>query len=196
MLGTTARQDGVTLIELMIGLALVGLLTLMAVPAFQTFMRNAELRNTADTIVNGIQTARTEAIRRNMQVQIVFGPGTGWSIEIPSTSEVLEAHPDAVGTGTATVVFNDSDNDWTSDDVDANKISFNGMGWRVNNADSSPLINRIDVHNAAAGKCQHDEAGLLRCLRVLMAAGGGSRMCDPAVDSSKFASDPRACPAT
>ncbi|HWA12222.1 MAG TPA: GspH/FimT family pseudopilin [Burkholderiales bacterium] len=195
MLRHFRHQDGVTLIELMIGVALIGLLTLMAVPAFQTFMRNTEIRNTGDSVINGIQVARTEAIRRNVAVEIVFGPGTGWTIQIPSTGEKVEEHPDGVGTGTVTLVMNDNDSDWAADDA-ADRVTFNGMGWRVNNADASPTISRVDIHNTTAGKCQHDENGTLRCLRVLVTTGGASRMCDPSVDPSKFASDPRACPKT
>jgi len=184
------QQRGVTLIELMIGFALVGILTVMAVPAFQGFMRNAELRNAAETITNGIQTARVEAIRRNALVQIILGPGTGWTIQLAATGDQIEQHPDAVSTGSTTVVINDMNNDWVSDDADADRITFNGMGWRVSNADSSPVINRLDVHNAAAGTCKHDAGGKLRCLRVVMSNGGGSRMCDPAAT----AGDPRGCP--
>jgi type IV fimbrial biogenesis protein FimT len=190
MLIRRPAQRGVTLIELLIGFVLIGILTVMAVPAYQGFMRNAEIRNTAETLANGIQTARVEAIRRNALVQIILGPGTGWTIQLAATGDQIEQHPDAVGTGSAAVVLNDLDNDWVTDDADADRITFNGMGWRVPNSDSSPVISRLDVHNSAAGTCQHDVAGKLRCLRLVVSGGGGSKMCDPAA----AAGDPRACP--
>jgi type IV fimbrial biogenesis protein FimT len=155
-------------------------------------MRNAEIRNTAETIVNGIQAARVEAIRRNASVQIVFGPGTGWVIQLAASGDKLQEQPDGVSTGASNVVINDNDNDWVTDDADADRITFNGMGWRIANADSSPQISRIDVFNEKFGKCKHDADGLLRCLRVVVSNGGGSRMCDPATPTD----DPRGCPKT
>lgn len=190
MLIGRSHQRGVTLIELMIGFALIGILTVMAVPAYQGFMRNTEIRNSAEALANGIQTARVEAIRRNALVEIILGPGTGWTIQLAATGDQIEQHPAGVGTGNAAVVINDMDDDWVTDDADADRITFNGMGWRVANSDASPVINRLDVFNAGSGTCLHDAGGTLRCLRLVVAAGGGSRMCDPAT----AAGDPRACP--
>ena len=66
------RQRGVTLIELMIGLVIIGFLLLMGVPAFTTFLQNQKIRTAAESVLNGLQLARTEALTRNGQVELVL----------------------------------------------------------------------------------------------------------------------------
>ncbi|HEX6267538.1 MAG TPA: GspH/FimT family pseudopilin, partial [Burkholderiales bacterium] len=62
-------QDGVTLIELMIGLVLVALLLFLGLPNFSIFLQNTQIRNAAQTTLAGIDLARAEAIRRNSAVR-------------------------------------------------------------------------------------------------------------------------------
>ena len=56
-----ARHRGFTLIELMVGLALLAVLTMLAFPTFTTMVQNARLRAVADSILAGLQGARAEA---------------------------------------------------------------------------------------------------------------------------------------
>ena len=189
MLTNRHKKGGFSLIELLIGIALIGILTVMAIPAFQTWMRNTEIRNTAESITNGMQIARVEAISRNVAVQILIGPGTGWTISVPSTGTQIQQRSALEGSGGAVIIINDVNGDGVSDDPTAHLVTFNGMGWRVANGDATPLISRMDIRNPIGGTCKHVNGGPMRCMRVVIAAGGGSRMCDPAV----AAGDPRAC---
>jgi type IV fimbrial biogenesis protein FimT len=189
MLSNQNQQGGFSLIELLIGFAVIGILTVIAIPAFQQWLRNAEIRNAAEAIANGIQIARAEAISRNVTVQMVIGPGTGWTVSEVVTGTQIQQRSTLEGAGGAALIINDLDADGVSDDPDADRLTFSGMGWRVANGDGSPLVRRTDFNNPLGGSCKHIDGGSMRCMRVVIAASGASRMCDPAV----AAGDPRAC---
>ncbi len=173
----TSRHDhsGVTLIELLIGLSLIVILMLMAVPAYQFWIRNVQIRNAAEGVLNGLQLARAEAVRRNALIEIVFA-GSGWTIStVVGVPEIIQARSANEGSETATV---------TMTPAGADRITFNGMGWlRANNGNGSLPITRFDVASTMVGT-------EIRVLRVVVGTGGIMKMCDPAV----AAGDPRACP--
>ena len=56
---------GFSLIELMIVIAILGIVLSLGVPMFRTFMQNQKIRATAESIYNGLQMARGEAIKNN-----------------------------------------------------------------------------------------------------------------------------------
>jgi len=65
-------QQGFSLIELMIGLAIVALVLMVALPSFTIFLQNAQIRNGAESVLDGLNLARTEAVRRNAIVRFQF----------------------------------------------------------------------------------------------------------------------------
>ena len=169
-------RQGFTLIELMIGLGLVGILALFAVPAFQHWVQNSQIRNGAEGIMNGMQIARAEAVRRNVVIQFVITTGSGWTIAAASAPTViLQSRVAEEGSSNAAI---------TITPAGADRVSFNGMGWISPNADASNAITSIDVTSATMTGSE------LRPLRVVVSTGGSPKMCDPAVPST----DTRACP--
>jgi prepilin-type N-terminal cleavage/methylation domain-containing protein len=73
-------QRGMTLIEMAIGLVIVGLLLVMALPGFGTWLQNSQIRNAAESLQNGLQLTRAEAVRRNTRVQFVLGSVLGGGV--------------------------------------------------------------------------------------------------------------------
>ena len=91
------RENGFTLIELMIAVGLTGLLLSMAVPALGVFVSNARQTGAINDFVSTIHQARSTAVTTNARVTI--GPSEG------GTS------CEAVGWNSGWIAFTDPDSD-------------------------------------------------------------------------------------
>lgn len=72
-----ARNPGFTLPELMITLAIAGILMAIAIPSFNTTIRSSRLSASANELVSALNLARSEAVKRGQQV-VVRQNGGGW----------------------------------------------------------------------------------------------------------------------
>lgn len=188
MLSAVRPPAGVTLIELVIGLAVFALLLGLAAPAYQKWTLNTQVRTAADGTLNGLQLARTEALRRNRQVRFQLmdtldggcaprDRGPSWVVSLkpaagacqvePSETVdplIVQKHSGNEGSRNATLTALDAAG------AAANTLTFDALGRVVNVND----IARIDI--AAAGGD--------RSLSVRIAPGGEIRLCDPGFPSS------------
>lgn len=80
-----SRQPGFTLIELMVTLAVAGILAVVAVPAMTALINGNRLAGTSGDLTASLQLARSEAIRRNARVNVCrstdginCAAGTAW----------------------------------------------------------------------------------------------------------------------
>ena len=71
-------QAGFNVVELMIVLAIVGVLTAIAAPNLADMVRVQRVRTAAFDIVAGLTLARSEALKRNVSVTMVPASG-GWA---------------------------------------------------------------------------------------------------------------------
>jgi len=78
-------QAGFTLIELMIAVTIVGVLTAIAFPSFQQAYHNQQVKTTVSDAHISLLLARSEAIKRNANVDIV-GIAGGWQVQLASDS--------------------------------------------------------------------------------------------------------------
>lgn len=97
-------QRGFTLMELMVVLAIVGVIMGLAVPNFGVYIRNSRLTAAANDLLGSITRARTEAIKR--QVPVAVCATSNPNAAVPTCND---------GPFTAWVVWVDADNDWVPD---------------------------------------------------------------------------------
>jgi len=66
----TVPMRGMTLIELLVGIAIASVLITLAVPSMQTFMGRSQISATTNTLVYSLQTARSEAVKQSVPVGV------------------------------------------------------------------------------------------------------------------------------
>lgn len=174
------RSSGFTLVELMIAVAVLAILMTVGLPNFRQLMKNYEVRVAAESVVNGLQRARAEAVSRNASVQFVLGTGTSWTVDYVTkpvpTDPPLDSRLSSEGSATAALVAVAADLSTA-----ATKITYNNLGQVIVNPDATPTLRQV-TFNATAG-------GGNQTLRVTIGAGGNARVCDPSLPTSNA----RAC---
>lgn len=174
------EQRGLSLIELMVAVAVAIILSLMAMPVYQTWVAGQQVRAATESLLDGIRIAQGEAIKRNQPVRMVFDNGDGWEVQLDADDSVLRTATRKEGSKQVKLAVTP---------IGADSVVFDGLG-RVLDKDLAPLAERVtidfDTNTSLTG---------VRALRVVIdtvaAAGLAIRSCDPKLG----AGDPRACPA-
>jgi len=189
------RQAGFTLVEVLVAMAIMGILMAVAMPEVASFLQTNKMKAATSEVYSGVQLARAEAVRRNLPV--VFGltdtvvalnavaapaystTGTNWVVGFQDPSinayRVIASRSSVDGKSGITVA------------ASGGSITFNALGATTLGATAT-----IDVTNPQAGTCVAN-GGTVRCLRIAVTAGGQSRICDPSIATTNVA-DSRVCP--
>lgn len=205
---------GFSLVELVIAVAIMGVLLSLAAPSFSAYLRNVKLRSAAEMFVAGVQLARSEAVRMNTSVEFLLtandplvanvataaasASGTNWMVRTADLTTFVDGKFGMEGSGSATaagisVRINDTSAPASADPdpppaTPVSSIVFDGLG-RTSLA-SAAVFKFNDPPN---GVCV-TAGGPVRCLRVVVATGGQIRLCDPAVGAAAVAAgDSRGC---
>jgi type IV fimbrial biogenesis protein FimT len=104
------KHSGFTLIELMITLAIVGILLTVGVPSLKTFMQGNQLIAASNELLSALHVARSEAIKLNSRVSICeSSDGTncsntgswrnGWIVFVDSDGQLDNNGQPCEGTG-------------------------------------------------------------------------------------------------
>ena len=194
-----SSQKGASLIEIMIALTVLAISLAMGIPAFSEWLQNTQIRTATESMLAGVQSARSEALKRNAIVRfqlmssidatcVQSTSGTNWVVSLSDAAGQCDvadpaAPPNIVRIksateGTPNVTFLASQS----------SFAFNGLGMLTPPIGATATI---DVANPAGGTCLAEgNGGKMRCLRVQIASGGQVRMCDPYVGDN---ADPRNC---
>lgn len=100
MLDLPAKQMGVTLLEIIIALVVVSVMITLSIPAVSGWADHNRLKATADAIIDGLQLAKMEAVRRNTLARFVLtdtpsftaangGQAGDWEVCISDTGSYL-----------------------------------------------------------------------------------------------------------
>ncbi len=186
-------SSGFTLIEVMVGVSIVGILLALGLPSLNAYMANSKIRASASTFNAGVQFARAEAIRLNGGVELVLTnddpvaanvdsavpstTGKNWLVRAlnPAAATFTLLEGKAAANGSTAVTLTGS----------SNKIGFDGLGASVPAGTTATFV----FSNPSGGACA-TASGPMRCLQVEVTAGGQVRLCDPAVAT---AGDARKC---
>jgi type IV fimbrial biogenesis protein FimT len=135
------------MVELLVGVAIIGILAAIAAPALSNWVLNAQIRAAADAIQNGLQLARGEAVRLNTLMRFQLTTSTDNTCQLSKTKSnwVVSQH-DPTGLCASAPAFNDnfagdplivqirsSAEGSGSSNVTAGQsvIAFNGLGRQV-----------------------------------------------------------------
>jgi type IV fimbrial biogenesis protein FimT len=72
------NSQGVSLVELLIVLMISGILLLVAIPSYVTYLQQNQIIGTTETLFYTMQYARSEAIKQNRTVYVSFQTGDNW----------------------------------------------------------------------------------------------------------------------
>lgn len=175
---TGRRKDGgFTLIELMVVLAILAALLTLGGPSYMGWVQNARIRGVAESLQNGLQIARAEAVRRNTNVEFLLqGISGAWTVQLQQGATFVQGSA-AEGGANVTV---------TSAPAGATMLTYDGMGRvMTSNTDGSLPINAMAVDMPP----EIVPPAKTRDLQVTVGSGGEVRMCDPNVADD----DTRSC---
>jgi type IV fimbrial biogenesis protein FimT len=200
-------QQGMTLVELVVGVMIVGILLALAVPSYQGWIQSAKIRTTIEAILNGVQLARAEAVRRNAQIRFQLTDNltatcalstsdANWVVSFDDPTglcanamlnEALDAGDAAVSPAPRMIQVRSAAEGSANLTVTAGQstITYNGLG-RITPVPAATI--NIDVSDPTAGACAA-AGGTVRCMRVAISTGGQIRLCDPA----RASTDPQGC---
>lgn len=105
--GSLRRAQGFNLLELLLAVAIGGVVLATALPSFQSSLQNQRVRSAASDLHLSLVLARSEAIKRNRNIDVSTSSAWtgGWSVLVNGTSTILRANdplPTAVQCSTDT----------------------------------------------------------------------------------------------
>lgn len=174
---TKFRQIGFSLIELIVAVAIIGMLAAFAMPSYRDWIQNTRIRTAAESILNGIQRARSEALMRNTSVKFTLGANSEWTVEcvnVAACADLTDGLVEERTSGDGST----ADIGITPTPAAGNSITFNNLG--IKSTTAANQLTQVDVNMPGMPES--------RDLSITI-AGGSVRLCDP----NTGIDDPRHC---
>ena len=156
-----SRQHGVTLIELMVGIALVAILLVTAAPNFQGMTASSRLTSVSNDLLGSLQLARSQAIR------------SGSRVTVCRSTDGTQCNTDAAaGWNRGWIVFQDTTRSSADAEVDVGEniiANINGLAEGLMVVSSAPISAYVSF--AADGRSRLMGGGV---------QSGTIRVCSPA----------------
>ena len=200
------RAKGVSLIELMVVVVIIGVLMAVGIPSYRAWTENSALRARADALMDGMRQARIEAIKNNSSVRFSLADGTTC---VPTNGaphwviwQDTAAVPAAlVGCNDGRILVASGSDKVAANAVITHRIVNAGgapTGDIPNTVQFSPLGRVVDNIQGGWWVDVDLPATVLpveksRNLRITVSQGGELRMCDPDAENLLPPKDPRRC---
>jgi type IV fimbrial biogenesis protein FimT len=206
MLQLRARR-GHTLIEVLVGVAILGILLAVGIPGMTSWIMANKARAASEFYLEGLSMARRQAVVHNARSRFVLTPGTNgqfdWQVDlcfpVPGTpctdntgdwsTTAASAAGDPQGAAGFRSVFRAAASLPPSDvlapvvaPAEANTVYFTELGWVDTTIPDRLALLRLNPSAALAGD--------VRAAAVAVTLAGMASKCDPAAT----AADSRACP--
>lgn len=206
MTAYSVRQQGYSLTETLVVIAVVAIVLSVGIPGLTGWMKNNQIKTSAQNLLTGLQLARGEAVRQNARVWFQLTDKTGvptwtvWSFSSQPCQTVTDAFPCPIQSSQSTEGGKLARIGVNADDISANSYSyakvitagtnmaaspnpgvvFNAFGQVANDAAANAIatrITRIDVTNPTDTRT--------RRMVVRIPVGGSASMCDPSSTNSQ-----------
>ena len=213
------KTRGFTLIELIIAVAIIGILSSLAVPSFQEMLTNMNLRSTAESVSQGLQLARSEAIKRNARTMFTFSSTSKWEVctgasatpatetccgmpggarnsdgTCPTGYSVQVKHSAESGkVAIITATLADATNLAAAPNAFSASSTFTGMGRQYADPTTSTFVNPAVGVYASSSQLRtvnFRAAATPKTYQVVITSSGSIKLCDP----SAAVGDAKACP--
>ena len=169
---------GFTLLELAVSIAIIGILTSLALPAFQGMLADMRVRSTAESFNLGLKLARSEAIKRNSRVSFRFSTAGKWEVCATVSSTVNYTCLDADRVDIKRSAEASQNVVIAPTPTDATMTTFTGLGRQYTDAnqafknpDATVEVTQVDFSATAASKTY----------RVLITSAGSIKLCLPSL---------------